>query len=286
MWIVYAVASAFFAGITAILIKIGIKKLDSNLATALRTLIVLAFSWGLVLLANTHTQIASIPQKSIIFLMLSGVSTSIAWLCYFKALQLGDVSRVAPVDKSSTIITILLSFLVLKEKPTKAMIIGIFLLAAGVLQMIRPTKHDKKQSESKSWLFYAMLSAVFIALTAIFGKIGVGDVEPSLATAIRTVIVAIMVWIIVFVQNKQKLIKTLSRRNWLFILLSGISTGLAWILFFQALKGGRASIVVPIEKLNIIVTVVFSHFLLKEKLSKNLVIGLCLLVVGTLLMLF
>lgn len=269
MWIIYAIASAFFAGITAILIKIGIKKLDSNLATALRTLIVLVFSWGLVLLSDTQTQIASIPQKSIIFLILSGLSTSVAWLCYFKALQLGNVSRVTPVDKSSTIITILLSFLILKEKPTIAMIIGIFLLSAGVLLMIRPNKLENK-SESKSWLFYAMLSAVFIALTAIFGKIGVGDVDPAHATAIRTVIVAIMVWAVVFVQKKHRLIKSLSRKNWLFILLSGISTGLAWVLFFQALKGGRASIVVPIEKLNIIITVVFSHFLLKERLSKNL----------------
>ena len=260
MWLLFALGSALFAGLTSILAKIGIKNTDSNLATALRTVIVLLFSWLMVFVVGSQRTIDLISTRSLVFLILSGAATGASWLCYFKALQLGDVNKVAPIDKSSTILTILLAFLFLRETPTLWMGIGVVLLAAGTYLMIQrqetKTLNDKR---NKSWLFYAVLSAVFAALTSILGKVGIQGIESNLGTAIRTIVVLLMAWIIVLFQKKLPLVKAIDKKSWIFIALSGLATGLSWLCYYRALQEGRASLVVPIDKLSIVVTIVFSH---------------------------
>ena len=287
MWLLFALGSALFAGLTSILAKIGIKNTDSNLATALRTVIVLLFSWLMVFVVGSQRTISLIPTRSFVFLILSGAATGASWLCYFKALQLGDVNKVAPIDKSSTILTILLAFLFLREIPTLWMGIGVVLLAAGTYLMIQrqetKTLNDKR---NKSWLFYAVLSAVFAALTSILGKVGIQGIESNLGTAIRTIVVLLMAWIIVLFQKKLPLVKTIDKKSWIFILFSGLATGLSWLCYYRALQEGRASLVVPIDKLSIVVTIVFSRIVLKERLSKKGMVGLLLVVTGTMALLF
>ncbi|HZK39062.1 MAG TPA: EamA family transporter [Clostridia bacterium] len=286
MWLLYALCSALFAGLTAILAKIGVKNTDSNLATALRTIIVLLFSWLMVFIVGSQHTIGMISAYSLVFLIFSGGATGISWLCYFKALKLGDVNKVTPVDKSSTILTILLAFLILGEKPTLWMGFGIVLLAVGTYLMIQRQQADPSNTKSKKWLFYAALSAIFAALTSILGKIGIQGVESNLGTAIRTIVVLIMAWGIVFFQKKHALIKDIDRKSWLFILLSGFATGLSWLFYYRALQEGDASLVVPVDKLSVVVTVVFSRIFLKEKLPAKAFIGLLLVVSGTVLLLF
>ena len=287
MWLLFALGSALFAGLTSILAKIGIKNTDSNLATALRTVIVLLFSWLMVFVVGSQRTINLISTRSLVFLILSGAATGASWLCYFKALQLGDVNKVAPIDKSSTILTILLAFLFLRETPTLWMGIGVVLLAAGTYLMIQrqetKTPNDKG---NKSWLFYAVLSAVFAALTSILGKVGIQGIESNLGTAIRTIVVLLMAWIIVLFQKKLPLVKVIDKKSWIFIALSGLATGLSWLCYYRALQEGRASLVVPIDKLSIVVTIVFSRIVLKERLSKKGMVGLLLVVTGTMAMLF
>ncbi|ADU27446.1 MULTISPECIES: EamA family transporter [Eubacteriales] len=287
MWLLFALGSALFAGLTSILAKIGIKNTDSNLATALRTIIVLLFSWLVVFVVGSQRTIDLISTRSLVFLILSGAATGASWLCYFKALQLGDVNKVAPIDKSSTILTILLAFLFLRETPTLWMGIGVVLLAAGTYLMIQrqetKTPNDKG---NKSWLFYAVLSAVFAALTSILGKVGIQGIESNLGTAIRTIVVLLMAWIIVLFQKKLPLVKTIDKKSWIFIALSGLATGLSWLCYYRALQEGRASLVVPIDKLSIVVTIVFSRIVLKERLSKKGMVGLLLVVTGTMALLF
>ena len=287
MWLLFALGSALFAGLTSILAKIGIKNTDSNLATALRTVIVLLFSWLMVFVVGSQRTIDLISTRSLVFLILSGAATGASWLCYFKALQLGDVNKVAPIDKSSTILTILLAFLFLRETPTLWMGIGIVLLAAGTYLMIQrqetKTLNDKG---NKSWLFYAVLSAVFAALTSILGKVGIQGIESNLGTAIRTIVVLLMAWIIVLFQKKLPLVKAIDKKSWIFIALSGLATGLSWLCYYRALQEGRASLVVPIDKLSIVVTIVFSRIVLKERLSKKGMVGLLLVVTGTMALLF
>jgi transporter family protein len=282
-----ALGSALFAGLTSILAKIGIKNTDSNLATALRTIIVLLFSWLVVFVVGSQRTIDLISTRSLVFLILSGAATGASWLCYFKALQLGDVNKVAPIDKSSTILTILLAFLFLRETPTLWMGIGVVLLAAGTYLMIQrqetKTPNDKG---NKSWLFYAVLSAVFAALTSILGKVGIQGIESNLGTAIRTIVVLLMAWIIVLFQKKLPLVKVIDKKSWIFIALSGLATGLSWLCYYRALQEGRASLVVPIDKLSIVVTIVFSRIVLKERLSKKGMVGLLLVVTGTMALLF
>lgn len=283
MWILYAFCSAFFAGITAILAKIGIKNTDSNLATAIRTIVVLVFSWLMVFIVGSQNEISQISSKTLLFLILSGLCTGGSWLCYFKALQLGDVNRVAPIDKSSTILTLILAFIILGEKLTLTKIAAVILIGIGTYMMI--TKKDAEEKSQKGWAVYAVLSAVFASLTSILGKIGISDIESNLGTAIRTAVVLIMAWIVVFVSKKQKEIKNIDRRSMAFILASGITTGLSWLSYYKALHDGNASAVVPIDKLSIIVTVAFSYFVLKEKLTKKSLAGIIIITAGTMLML-
>ena len=285
-WLLFAFGSAIFAGITAVLAKIGIQKVNSTLATALRTIVVLAFSWLMFFLVGSQGQIGQISRKTLFFLILSGLSTGASWLCYFRALQLGDVNKVAPIDKSSTVLTIILAFLLFGEPISVPKIIGILGIGIGTLWMIVKKETDKNQVQNRSWLLFAVLSAVFASLTSIFGKIGVENVESNLGTAIRTVVVLVMAWLMVFVTGKQHEIQNISKKSWLFLFLSGITTGLSWLCYYRALQDGPASVVVPIDKLSIVITIVFSYILLKERLSRKAVFGLLLILAGTLAMLF
>lgn len=284
MWIIYAVGSAFFAGITAILAKCGIKKTDSDVATAIRTIVVLIFSWLMVFLVHSLPTISEISFYTWIFLILSGLSTGASWLCYFKALQIGNINKVVPIDKCSIVLTILLAFLLLGEPVSLWKFIGLVGIAVGTLLMIQK-KEEEQEEKGKAWLIYAVLSAVFASLTSIFGKIGIVGVESNLGTALRTGIVLVMAWLIVFIKGKQKLVKEIPGNELLFISLSGIATGASWLCYYKALQDGPASVVVPIDKLSILVTILFSYFVFHEKLSKKAMVGLLLIVAGTLLML-
>jgi len=282
MWITYALASAFFAGIMSILAKIGIKDTDSTLATALRTVVVAVFAWLMVFVAGSQSQVVDIDKKSIIFLVLSGLATGASWLCYFHALRIGDVNKVVPVDKSSTVLTMLLASLLLGEGLTSLKAAAMALIGVGTIMMIEPKKDAPAGKKGVGWLFYAILSAVFASLTAILGKIGITGVESNLGTAIRTVVVLIMAWAIVLMRGKQRGIRFIDKRSWVFIGLSGLATGLSWLSFYRALQEGPASVVVPIDKLSILVTIAFGYFILREKLNKLPAAGLVMIVAGTL----
>lgn len=284
MWIVFAFASALFAGLTAILAKCGIKNTDSNVATALRTIIVLVFSWIMVFVAGAQSGISDIPAKVLIFLILSGLSTGASWLCYFKALQLGNVNKVTPIDKSSTILTMLLAFIFLREEITWLKFAAMVLIGAGTYMMIQKKEAEDKK-EDKKWLIYALGSAVFASLTSILGKVGMQNINSNLGTAIRTVVVLIMAWIVVFVSKKQDTIKDIDKKSWIFLALSGFATGGSWLCYYRALQTGPASVVVPIDKLSILVTIGFSYIVFHEKLSLKSGVGLMLIVVGTLVLL-
>lgn len=284
MWIVFAFASALFAGLTAILAKCGIKNTDSNVATALRTIVVLVFSWIMVFVAGAQSGISDIPAKVLIFLIMSGLSTGASWLCYFKALQLGNVNKVTPIDKSSTILTMLLAFIFLREEITWLKFAAMVLIGAGTYMMIQKKETEDKK-EDKKWLIYALGSAVFASLTSILGKVGMQDINSNLGTAIRTVVVLIMAWMVVFVSKKQDTIKDIDKKSWIFLALSGFATGGSWLCYYRALQTGPASVVVPIDKLSILVTIGFSYIVFHEKLSLKSGVGLMLIVVGTLVLL-
>lgn len=281
MWLFFALGSAFFAGITAVLAKIGIENVNSTLATALRTVVVLAFSWLMVFVVGSQGGIAQISGTTLLFLVLSGLSTGASWLCYFKALQLGDVNKVAPMDKSSTVLTILLAFIFLGEPVSIPQALGVVGIGVGTLLMIAKKEVEDGKPHSKAWLVYAFLSAVFASLTSIFGKIGVENVESNLGTAIRTIVVLVMAWVMVFVTGEQKGIRSIGKKSWMFLFLSGITTGLSWLCYYRALQDGPASVVVPIDKLSILVTIVFSWIVLKEKLTPKAAVGLVLILAGT-----
>lgn len=281
MWLFFALGSAFFAGITAVLAKIGIENVNSTLATALRTVVVLAFSWLMVFVVGSQGGIAQISGTTLLFLMLSGLSTGASWLCYFKALQLGDVNKVAPIDKSSTVLTILLAFIFLGEPVSIPQALGVVGIGVGTLLMITKKEVEDGKPHSKAWLVYAFLSAVFASLTSIFGKIGVENVESNLGTAIRTIVVLVMAWVMVFITGEQKGIRSIGKKSWVFLFLSGITTGLSWLCYYRALQDGPASVVVPIDKLSILVTIVFSWIVLKEKLTPKAAVGLVLILAGT-----
>ncbi len=286
-WLFFAFASAFFAGITAILAKIGIEKVNSNLATAIRTVIILIFAWLMVFVSGAQSGLISISGHTLFFLILSGLATGASWLCYFKALQLGDVNKVTPIDKLSTVLTILFAFLLLGEPVSLLKLAGSVLIGAGTLMMIdRKEPEEARQPADKRWLFFALLSAIFAALTAIFGKIGIENVDSGLGTAIRTAVVLVMAWVIVFATGQQHGIKDISRRSALFLCLSGITTGLSWLCYYRALQDGPASIVVPVDKLSIAVTIGFSYLFLDEWLSRRAFAGLILIICGTMAMLF
>lgn len=281
LWILFAFGSAFFAGITAVLAKIGIEHINSTLATAVRTVVVLAFSWLMVFVVGSQNTMGQITGNTLLFLILSGLSTGASWLCYFKALQLGDVNKVAPIDKSSTVLTILLAFLFLGEPISLPQILGVLGIGIGTLLMISKKEVDQEKPQSKSWLLFALLSAIFASLTSIFGKMGVENVESNLGTAIRTIVVLAMAWAMVFVTGEQKDLGKIDRKSAFFLLLSGITTGLSWLCYYRALQDGLASVVVPIDKLSILVTIVFSGLVLKEKLSRKAGMGLVLILAGT-----
>lgn len=285
MWILFAFGSAFFAGVTSILAKCGIRKTDSTAATAIRTVIVLFFSWIMVFIKGSQNQIADVDGKTLLFLVLSGLATGASWLCYFKALQLGNINKVVPIDKSSTVLTVLLALIFLGEPIGLLIILGIVLIAVGTFLMIEKKKTDGNKTEGKGWMLYAAGSAVFAALTSILGKIGISGVESNLGTAIRTGVVLVMSWIMVFVTKKQDSLKNIPKKELGFICLSGIATGASWLCYYKALQDGPASVVVPIDKLSILVTIAFSYFVFREKLSKKAVIGLICIVAGTLVML-
>ena len=285
MWLGFAVGSAFFAGITSILAKCGIRKTDSDIATAIRTIVVLFFAWLMVAVTGAGSSFAGIETKTMVFLVLSGIATGASWLCYFKALQLGDVNKVVPIDKSSTVLTILLAFVILGEEITVWKMLGILGIGAGTFLMIQKKQDTGEHRTGKGWFLYAVLSAVFASLTSILGKIGISGIDSNLGTAIRTIVVLIMAWLVVLIKGKQREVKEVTRHELLFIILSGIATGASWLCYYRALQTGPASIIVPIDKLSILVSIAFSYVVFKEKMTKKSLSGLILVVAGTLVML-
>lgn len=285
MWILYAVGSAFFAGLTSILAKCGIRKTDSSVATAVRTIVILAFSWGIVWIVGSWRQISLISGKTMLFLILSGAATGASWLCYFRALQAGDINKVVPIDKSSTVLTILLALIFLGEGVSFPKLLAVLAIAAGIFLMIE--KKDVKEQEQKGktgWMLYAAGSAFFASLTAVLGKSGISGVESNLGTAIRTGVVLVMAWGMVFITGKQREVKHIDRKELAFICLSGIATGASWLCYYRALQEGPASVVAPIDKLSVLVTVIFSYFVFGKKLKGRALAGLALLTVGTVVM--
>lgn len=285
MWILFAFGSALFAGLTSVLAKCEIKKADSDAATAIRTIVVLIFSWLMVWIVGSAPTSTGLSAKTWIFLILSGIATGASWLCYFRALQLGDVNKVVPIDKSSTILTIILALIFLGEPISWLKAAAVVLIGIGTFMMIEKKADTEQKQEKKSWLLYAVLSAVFASLTSILGKIGIDGVESNLGTAIRTGVVLIMAWLIVFIKGKQHTLKDIPKNELGFICLSGLATGGSWLCYYKALQDGLASVVVPIDKLSILVSIGFSALVFKERLSKKAAVGLVLIVGGTLMML-
>lgn len=284
MWLTAAVFSAVFAALTAILAKCGIRKTDSDVATAIRTAVVLVFSWIMVFISGSAGSISQLGAKPLIFLTLSGIATGASWICYFKALSLGDVNKVVPIDKSSTVLTVLLAIICFGETEHLAVkLIGTALLGVGTLLMV-----EKKQTENsasgKGYLLYAVGSAVFAAATSILAKVGISGVESNLATAIRTAVVLVMAWLTVIIKGKLPQLKTLDKKELGFIALSGLATGGSWLCYYYAIQNGVVSVVVPIDKMSLLPTVIFSYFVFKEKLSKKATLGLTLMLAGTLAM--
>lgn len=287
MWLMYAAGSAFFAGITSILAKCGIRRTDSTVAAAVRTVMVLIFSWLIAGIAGSADQVRSIDRKTLSFLVLSGLATGASWLCYFRALQLGDINKVVPIDKSSTVLTIFLAFIFLQEGISLPKIAATAAIAAGILLMVEKKDiKDQKQEKGNRWILYAAGSAFFASLTAILGKIGISDVESNLGTAIRTAVVLVMAWILVMAEGKWKEVRKISKNEMIFVCLSGIATGASWLCYYRALQDGPASVVAPVDKLSVLVTVLFSYVVFGEKLSRKAGTGLALLTVGTVAMAF
>lgn len=286
MWILYAIGSSFFAGITTILAKCGIRKTDSDVATAIRTIVVLVFSWVMVAMTGTFSGITQISGKTLLFLVLSGLATGVSWLCYFHALQKGDVNKVVPIDKSSTVLTILLALIFLHEGLSVGKAVAVVLIGVGTMLMItrKEETDDAKKQTKGSWLIYAVLSAVFASLTSILGKIGIQGVDSNLGTAIRTIVVLVMAWMMVVVRGKQAEVASIEKKELGFIVLSGFATGASWMCYYRALQDGPASVVAPIDKLSILVTIAFSWIVFHEKLTKKAQAGLVAIVCGTVLL--
>lgn len=287
MWLLFAVGASFFAGITAILVKVGVENTDSHLLTALRTVVVLIFSWIMVFIVGSENTISAVSAKTMIFLCASGVTTGASWICYFHALQIGDVNKVVPIDKSSVVLTILLGVIFLGEPMSVPKGICVVLIAAGTYLMIeKKNTEGENHQKSKGAIVYALLSAIFASLTALLSKIGIVGIESNLGTAIRTIVVLIMAWLIVFARGKHRQIKDVSKKSWTFIVLSGIATGLSWLCYYRALQDGPISVVLPIDKLSILISIAFAYVVFKERLTKKSALGLFLIVAGTLGMVF
>lgn len=278
MWILFAVGSAFFAGATSVLAKAGIKSVSSDFATAFRTGVVLIFSWLMVFVVGCQNAVSTITPRALVFLALSGAATGLSWLCYFKALSIGNLSKVVAVDKSSTFLTILLALIFFREPFHWLTGLGIAVMIAGTALMLE--KGDAKKGE-KGWLFYAAGSAVFAALQSILGKVGVQDMNSTLATALRTVVVLIFAWAIVLGKKEGGDWKKMTRRDAVLLVLSGITTGASWLCYYRALQTGRASVVVPIDKCSMLFAVALSAIFLKEKQTRRSLLALTLVVAGT-----
>lgn len=287
MWILFAVGSAVFAGATAILVKIGIKDTDSDVATALRTIVVLLFSWLMVFVTESYIPFKEVSGENFLLLILSGAATGASWLCYFKALQLGDVNKVVPIDKTSTVLTMIFAFLFLKETVSITKVLGMIGILSGTMLMIEKKAVQKtgEKKEGSGWLVYAVLSAVFASATSILGKLGMEGIPSNYGTAVRTCVVLIMAWIVVLIQKKQTKVTEINGKSWLFLIFSGVTTGLSWLCYYRALQEGPASVVVPIDKLSVLLTILFARIFLKEKLTSKAVAGLTILVAGTLILL-
>ena len=284
MWMISAIMSAVFAGLTAILAKCGIKKTDSDIATALRTIVVLLFAWIMVFITGSADTISRIRPGELFFLLLSGAATGASWMCYFKALSIGDVNKVVPIDKSSTVLTVLLAMILFQETDHLAVkLAGTAMLGTGVILMVEK-KTGAEKAGSRVYILYAVGSAVFAALTSILAKIGISSADSNLGTAIRTIVVLVMAWLIVAVKGKLPELKVLDKKELLFISLSGIATGVSWLCYYYAIQNGMVSVVVPIDKMSLLLTVIFSYFVFHEKLSRKAVLGLILMLAGTLLM--
>ena len=285
MWIVFAFGSALFAGITSVLAKCGIRQTGSNVATAIRTVVVLAFSWIMVFIVGSQNTIGTVDARTWAFLILSGLATGASWLCYFKALQIGDVNKVVPVDKASVVLTVIFAFAFLHEEITWLKAAALIAIGAGTYLMIQ--KKDSSADTGKksaAWLVFALLSAVFASLTAILGKVGISGVESNLGTAVRTAVVLVMAWVVVFATKQQGEVAHIPKKELAFICLSGLATGASWLCYYKALQDGPASVVVPIDKLSILITIAFSFVVFKERLTKKAGVGLALIVAGTLAM--
>ena len=284
MWMIAAIMSAVFAGLTAILAKCGIKKTDSDIATALRTIVVLLFAWIMVFITGSADTISRIRPGELFFLLLSGAATGASWMCYFKALSIGDVNKVVPIDKSSTVLTVLLAMILFQETDHLAVkLAGTAMLGTGVILMVEK-KTGAEKAGSRVYILYAVGSAVFAALTSILAKIGISSADSNLGTAIRTIVVLVMAWLIVAVKGKLPELKKLNKKELLFISLSGIATGASWLCYYHAIQNGIVSVVVPIDKMSLLLTVIFSYFVFHERLSRKAVLGLILMLAGTLLM--
>ena len=286
----YAIGAAVFAALTTILAKVGIRNVDSHLATAIRTVVVLAFAWLMVFVVGSQGGIGYIQGSTWVFLILSGLATGGSWLCFFRALQLGNVNKVVPIDKSSTILTMVLAFIFLSEPVGWVTALGMVLMGIGTWLMLELKLRSGKKADTgaeskpgKGWLFFSVLAAVFASLVAIFGRMGVADMDANLWTAIRTMVVVPLSWILVFMVGSQKKIKRINRKSWLFLVLSGVATGASWLFFYHALQIGNASHVVPIDKLSIVLTMGFARLFLGERFTKQSIAGLGLLTMGTLM---
>lgn len=287
MWVLLAFGSALFAGMTAILSKCGMRNIDSDAGTAVRTCVVLVFAWIMAGLGGAVGTISEIPGQTWVFLILSGAATGASWIFYYRALQLGDVNKVTPIDKSSTVLTMLLAVIFLGEKLTLLKAVCMALIGAGTFLMIQKKEADSEKTTKRRWILYVLLSAVFASLQSILGKLGIENVDSNLGTAIRTCVVLVMAWLIVLARGKAGAVREIKGTGWLFLILSGFATGASWLCYYGALhdEAAQASVVVPVDKLSIVVTVLFSWIFLKERLSKKAAGGLVLIVAGTLLLL-
>ena len=283
MYIIYALLASVFSGLTSVFAKTGIKNTDSILATFLRTIVISLFLLLIVIFKENINNIFLIDKKTLLFLTLSGISNTLLWICYFKALDLGTVSKVTPVDKTSIVLTLILSSLFLNEKITTIKIISIALILLGTFLTI---KKESKDSKENRWILYAILTAVFTSTTTVLSKIGIENTNTTLITFLRTIVVLIILTTITLFKKKYKYIKDIKSRSWLFIILSGLSTSLSWLFYFKALALGEASIVFPIEKLSLVVSILISIIFLKEKVSKKQIIGIIIIVIGTSLLFF
>jgi len=288
LWFLYALGAAGFAGITTILAKIGLKDVDSHLATAIRTMAAIVCAWVIVFMAGSQGGIRYMDARTWIFLILSGLASGGAWLCRFRALKHGNVNKVTPITKTSVILTMILAFIFLGEPMGPVMVAAIILMGTGTWLMLefKKTKAAEKAAGSKSWIFFAVLAAIFASLTAIFGSVGVAYMDASLWTALRTMIVALLSWMMVYTTGNRQKIRSVRLKSWIFLVLSGLATGGSWLFFYHALKIGNASLVVPIDQLSIVLTMGFARLFLGEHFSGRSLIGLAILAAGILLPVF